>query len=57
MTHFTDPAEGWDGTYRGKLVPPGVYYYVIKATGTDGQEYKLAGDINILKYTTPTERN
>lgn len=57
IIHFTDPAEGWDGTYRGKLVPPGVYYYVIKATGTDGQEYKLAGDINILKYTTPTERH
>ena len=50
MIHLTDPSQGWDGRYKGKLVPAGVYYYVIRATGTDGQEYKLSGDINILKY-------
>ena len=51
MCHFTDPSQGWDGKYKGKLVPPGVYYYVIRAKGTDGKEYKLSGDINILKFT------
>ena len=50
MAHLTHPSRGWDGRYKGKLVPSGVYYYVITATGTDGQEYKLAGDINILNY-------
>ncbi len=50
MCHFTDPSQGWDGKYKGKLVPPGVYYYVIRAKGTDGKDYKLSGDINILKY-------
>ncbi len=50
MIHFTDPAKGWDGKYNGKLVPPGVYYYVIRAKGTDGRNYKLSGDINILRY-------
>lgn len=50
MAHLTHPSQGWDGRYKGKLVPSGVYYYVITATGTDGQEYKLAGDINILNY-------
>lgn len=50
MSHFTDPADGWDGKYHGKLVPPGVYYYVIRAKGTDGRDYKLSGDINILRY-------
>ena len=30
---------------------PGVYYNVIRAKGTDGKEYKLSGDINILKFT------
>ena len=45
-----NPDQGWDGKAGGKTVPSGVYYYVIKATGNDGQEYKLAGDINILHF-------
>lgn len=48
--HFTDPLQGWDGKRNGKLVKPGVYYYVIDARGADGKHYKLSGDINILNY-------
>lgn len=51
MAEFHDPSQGWDGKYGGKLVPAGVYYYVIKATGSDGKNYNLSGDINILRYT------
>ena len=47
--HYQDPSGGWDGRYHGKLVPPGVYYYVIEARGADGQKYKLKGHINILR--------
>lgn len=50
MAHFNDPSQGWDGKYNGKFVPAGVYYYVIKATGSDGKKYDLSGDINIVKY-------
>lgn len=50
IKEFTDPADGWDGTYRGKQVSAGVYFYVIRAKGSDGKEYKLSGDINILRY-------
>ncbi len=50
MCSFTDPSQGWDGRYRGKLVPAGVYYYVIKAEGADGRKYNLSGDINIVNY-------
>lgn len=50
MFSSTNPAEGWDGKYRGKYVPAGVYFYVIKATGADGVKYEKAGDINIIKY-------
>ena len=50
IKEFTDPSDGWDGTYRGKLVGTGVYFYVIRAKGSDGKEYKLSGDINILHY-------
>lgn len=47
--HFEDPSAGWDGKYRGKSVRPGVYYYVIRAKGADGKNYKKSGDINILR--------
>ena len=33
MCSFNNPADGWDGKYKGKVVPSGVYYYVIKAKG------------------------
>lgn len=50
LAHLTDPAQGWDGKINGKVAPSGVYFYVIRATGADGKEYKLSGDINIIGY-------
>ena len=49
VCRFEDPAMGWDGYYHGKLAPPGVYFYVIQARGSDGNEYKLKGHINIIR--------
>jgi gliding motility-associated-like protein len=51
LFYFDDPTQGWDGTYKGKLVNPGVYFYVIEAKGADGKNYKKSGDINIVRYT------
>ncbi|MDE7427474.1 MAG: gliding motility-associated C-terminal domain-containing protein [Muribaculaceae bacterium] len=48
MYSFSDPSDGWDGKYCGKLVSPGTYYYVITAEGSDGVQYKKSGDINII---------
>ncbi len=45
-----DPSQGWDGKYKGKYVKSGTYYYVIEAVGSDGVEYNLKGDINIINY-------
>lgn len=50
----TNPGEGWDGKKGGKTVPTGVYFYVIKAVGSDGKKYNLSGDINVLRYTHGT---
>lgn len=44
-----DPAQGWDGRYKGSLVNPGVYFYSIVAKGSDGKTHKRGGDINILR--------
>lgn len=45
---WTDPAKGWDGRINGRRVPDGAYYYIIDATGTDGEHYKLKGAVNLL---------
>ena len=46
---------GWDGTYKGKDVKPGVYYVVINARGADGIEYEIRRDVNLLRgYTEET---
>lgn len=47
--HWTDPQKGWDGTYKGKPVAEGPYFYVIRAKGADGIDYKLKGDITLLR--------
>lgn len=50
VAHLTEPWQGWDGRIGGKIAPSGVYFYVIKASGADGKNYKLSGDINIIGY-------
>lgn len=46
---------GWDGTYKGKPVKPGVYYVVIDAKGADGIRYEIRRDVNLLLgYTEET---
>ncbi len=54
LAHFTDPSQGWDGKAGGKVVPAGVYFYAIKAKGSDGKNYNLGGDINVIKYKEGT---
>jgi len=49
--YWTDPTKGWDGNINGKKAVPGPYFYVIKAIGSDKKEYKLKGDINLLRGT------
>lgn len=48
ITRLTSVEQGWDGRYKGKPVPQGVYFYVIKAKGADGRQYNLSGNINLI---------
>lgn len=54
ICYFDSPDKGWDGTHKGKIVVPGVYFYVVQAVGADGKKYNKKGDINIIKHNTPT---
>lgn len=41
--------KGWDGTFKGKNQPVGVYMYVAKFTLTDGAVIEKKGSINLIR--------
>lgn len=49
LYEWTNPADGWDGTYNGKDVKEGVYYVLVKAKGADGRKYNIKRDVNLLR--------
>jgi len=55
LYQWTDPNDGWDGTYNGKPVKQGVYFVDVRATGSDGVKYHFRRDVNLLRgYTEST---
>lgn len=52
LFEWTDPAEGWDGTYKGKDVKQGVYFVLVKAKGADGRKFNIRRDVNLLRGYT-----
>lgn len=42
-------AQGWDGTYKGKKQPSGVYMYVAELTLIDGTKQLYKGSINLIQ--------
>jgi len=44
-----DPESGWDGTFHGKIQPPGAYIYYVEAVFDDGQQRQIKGSTTILK--------
>lgn len=49
LYEWTDPADGWDGTYNGRDVKQGVYFVLVKAKGADGIDYTIRKDVNLLR--------
>lgn len=49
LFEWTNPDEGWDGTYKGKPVKDGVYFCLVKAKGADGKTYSIKRDVNLLR--------
>jgi gliding motility-associated-like protein len=44
-----DKSKGWDGTYKGKLQPSGVYMYVCSIVMTDGSKVMKKGAVNLVR--------
>lgn len=40
---------GWDGTYRGRLMDPGVYVYAVQVTFLDNRTLIYRGDVNLIR--------
>ncbi len=45
----TDVNKGWDGYFKGSLMPVGVYVYYLKATMNNGAQLTKKGTITLLR--------
>jgi gliding motility-associated-like protein len=46
---WNDPSQGWDGTYHGREVTPGAYFYIMTAEDGSGKQHTISGDVNVLR--------
>lgn len=52
MFEWTDPNDGWDGTFNGHDAKQGVYYVNVEARGADGRKYHIKRAVNLLRGYT-----
>jgi gliding motility-associated-like protein len=48
-TQLNDPSGGWDGTYKGQLLNPDVFVWVIEGICDTGDPVNTKGDINLIR--------
>ncbi len=46
---INDSGFGWDGMYKGKILPPGVFIYIAEIQYVDGQVQSYKGDVTIVR--------
>jgi len=44
-----DPAAGWDGTFKGQVLKPDTYVYIVQATCINGEPVEVKGDISLIR--------
>lgn len=49
IDRITDKTRGWDGRFKGKPQPVGVYVYVLQAQLSDGRIVNLKGSITLIR--------
>jgi gliding motility-associated-like protein len=45
----TNPSNGWDGMYDGRIQPMEVYAYTLEVEFSDGQKLSKKGDVTLLR--------
>jgi gliding motility-associated-like protein len=45
----TDPYRGWDGRFKGTVVPLDTYVYTVSVTGIDNIEHRYIGHVNMIR--------
>ena len=46
---LNDERAGWDGTFKGKALPPDVYVYTMQSRCEGGQVVRWKGDVTLMK--------
>lgn len=46
---INDPVTGWDGTFKGKDMPAGVYAWYLEVDFVDGEEGKYKGETTLIR--------
>ncbi len=46
---FNDPDTGWDGTFRGQPMNPGVYVWLLEVEYLDGVRDVLRGNTTLIR--------
>ncbi|HUR12451.1 MAG TPA: gliding motility-associated C-terminal domain-containing protein, partial [Flavitalea sp.] len=49
IASILNSSQGWDGTYKGKAQPVGVYVYVLNAVLTNGKKVNMKGSITLVR--------
>ncbi|MDP4821806.1 MAG: gliding motility-associated C-terminal domain-containing protein [Saprospiraceae bacterium] len=44
-----DPAFAWDGTFRGQVLQPGIFVYVLEVLYIDGKRKVFSGDVSLMR--------
>jgi gliding motility-associated-like protein len=44
-----DRKQGWDGTFKGKMLPMDVYAYTLDVEFFDGKKVRKKGDITLIR--------
>lgn len=43
------PSDGWDGTYKGQLLNPGVCVWMLELEWKNGEIEKYQGDLSLIR--------